>query len=83
MRERALLAISRILRVPVSTLNDESNAASIISWDSLHHMQVIMALEEEFDVQFDATEVNVLKNLGELLKMLQEIIDEKWSKKPS
>ena len=34
-------------------INEESSPDTIESWDSLRHMNIVIALEEEFNVQFD------------------------------
>ena len=40
-------------------------------WDSLAHINLIIALEQEFDVKFKTTVVNNFKNVAELVVMLQ------------
>ena len=38
------------------SINDESSIDTIENWDSLKHLNLILALEEEFEVSFDEDE---------------------------
>jgi acyl carrier protein len=39
-----------MLNVDVSTINEDSSMDNVPSWDSLRHMNLVLALEEEFKV---------------------------------
>jgi acyl carrier protein len=43
--------ISNVLDVPIKEINDSSNPDSIKKWDSLSHLNLIMAIEAEFQVE--------------------------------
>ena len=45
------------------------NNMHIGTWDSLNHMNLIVALEEEFDVTFDEEEINEMISL-ELIELI-------------
>ena len=38
------------------SINDKSSMDTIENWDSLKHLNLILALEEEFEVSFDEDE---------------------------
>jgi acyl carrier protein len=59
--------LSSLLNVPADQLNRESSRDSIQEWDSLKHMHLIMALEEEFGIEFDDREVSALSGAAALL----------------
>ena len=42
--------IATMLKVDASTINDDSSMDNMPHWDSLHHMNLVLALEEEFKV---------------------------------
>jgi acyl carrier protein len=54
-------------------IDDSTTAAMVPGWDSLKHVQLVMAVEEAFGVRFRALEVIRLRNVGEL----QALIDRK------
>lgn len=47
------------------TVNDATTANDIEEWDSLEHINLIVALEEEFGMKFTMGEVTGMKNVGE------------------
>ncbi len=57
---------------------DDTLATEVPGWDSLNHVNVILAVEKEFNIRLKGIEVLRLKNVGEL----QNIIDEKLKLKP-
>jgi len=42
--------VARVLQVDAATINEGASPATIASWDSLTHMQLVFALEEEYGV---------------------------------
>ena len=42
--------ISNVLGVPINEINDSSNSDSLDNWDSLSHINLVLAIEAEFDV---------------------------------
>jgi acyl carrier protein len=51
---------------------EEMTAQDVQEWDSLMHITLVVATEKEFGLQLNAAEVGQLKNVGEMLDILQE-----------
>lgn len=51
-------------------MNDETVAPEVPGWDSLSHVNIIVAVEEHFKVKFKSMEVLKLKNVGDLQKLV-------------
>ncbi len=51
-------------------LSDEMTADDVDAWDSLTHIQLIVAVEEAFKCKFSTVEVMKLKNVGEFIKLI-------------
>ncbi len=49
---------------------DETIAPEVPGWDSLNHINIILAVEEKFNVKFKSYELLRLKCVGDLQKML-------------
>jgi acyl carrier protein len=54
-------------------LTDSTVAAEVPGWDSLSHMNVLLAVEKHFRVRFRNVEVLRVKNVGDL----QRLVDSK------
>lgn len=53
-------------------VNDETTAEDIDGWDSLMHITLLNAIEDEFEVSFDMKTVVKLKNVGEMVDVILE-----------
>ena len=51
-------------------ITDETSADDIDAWDSLTHVELIVAVEEEFDMKLSAKEIVRLKNVGEFINLI-------------
>jgi acyl carrier protein len=51
-------------------IKDETIATQVPGWDSLNHVNVILAIEKHFAVRFKPVEVLKLKNIGDLQRLL-------------
>lgn len=51
-------------------LNDETNANDIEDWDSLEQINLVVAIENEFQMMFDINEISQLANVGEMADLI-------------
>ena len=51
-------------------LHDETNAEDIEDWDSLEQINLIVAIENEFEMMFDMAEIADLANVGEMVDLI-------------
>ena len=52
------------------TVVDETTAADIEDWDSLSHIMLLSAVEEEFGIKFDMKAVQGLKDVGAMVDLI-------------
>ena len=53
-------------------ITNEMVANDVESWDSLVHITLVIALEEQFDIRFTTRELMGWKNVGEMIDTLME-----------
>ena len=51
-------------------VRDETTAADIEDWDSLEHINLMVAIEKDFGMRFNMAEVTGLKNVGEMVDVI-------------
>lgn len=71
MENRIKDVMSAVFEISVDKITDESSPDNIKLWDSLKHMQMIVALEEEFGIEFDDEEIVEMLNYA-LIKLIVE-----------
>jgi acyl carrier protein len=52
-------------------VTDSMTAADVAAWDSLSNINMIIAVEKAFGVKFSIKDVRSLKNVGELLELIE------------
>ena len=56
------------------TVNEETTADDIEDWDSLEHINLIAAVEQEFGMKFTMGQVVTMKNVGEMADIIMSQI---------
>ena len=52
-------------------LSRSTTAADVEDWDSLMHVNLVLATERAFDIRFSSTEVAQLVDVGELIDLVE------------
>lgn len=72
MDEKLKKVMATIFGVDVLMITEEASPESIETWDSLKQMNLILALEDEFDVVFSDEELVEMLNYKLIRTILQE-----------
>ena len=67
---RLRAVIARVLRVPEGSIAADSGPHSIPQWDSAGHVNLVLALEQEFGLTFDEDEVVELVSVDAIAQAL-------------
>jgi acyl carrier protein len=62
VKEQIAKIMAVVFEVNSESINENTSADTIETWDSLRHMNLILALEEEFNVTIPDEEVGNLMN---------------------
>ena len=71
-KERIKIVMGAVFNTAPETITEDSSIDSIDTWDSLRHLNLILALEEEFEISIPNDEVGNLVNF----KLIELTIDE-------
>ena len=67
--DRLAQTLASVLEVKADDITDESSPDTISTWDSLNHLNVVMAVEGEFGISLTADDVMEMRNVG-LIRMI-------------
>lgn len=62
--------VAQVLAVDEAELSDESNALNTRNWDSLKHIELLLAVETAYEVRFSMPEITSLQKLGDMRDLL-------------
>jgi acyl carrier protein len=60
-----------VLDLPDLQLTRQGNASNVEGWDSLAHVNLVMAIEKRFKIKIALGELQDLKNVGEMADLIQ------------
>jgi acyl carrier protein len=72
--ERVQLIVSDVLEIAPGQLNAESQQAEIAEWDSLAHLRIVTALEQEFGVKPTMREIAELTSIPAITRFLEAAV---------
>lgn len=55
-------------------ITEESSANNVDGWDSLSHVQLISAIEDEFNISFTSKEIMNWKKVGEMITSIENYL---------
>ena len=56
-------------------ISDRMSARSIGQWDSLNHINLLSAIQQEFAIKFALTELQSLNNVGAIIDLIVKKIE--------
>jgi len=62
----------QLFKITEEQLHDGATMNDIAGWDSLTHMDLIMAVEENFALELDGDEIADMISIGAIRKLLAE-----------
>jgi acyl carrier protein len=64
---------SDIFRVPADKITAESSPETIESWDSMQHLNLVLAVEEKFGVQLEPEDIEQMKSVGAVAELVERL----------
>jgi acyl carrier protein len=62
---------SDLFGVPVEQITAASSPQTLENWDSIQHLNLVLAVEEKFGVQLSPEEIEEMKSVGETAKLVE------------
>jgi acyl carrier protein len=71
--DRVCNLVALVLQIPIEEVIPESSPDTIETWDSLQHLNIVLALEQEFGLQFTPEEMEELLSV----QLITDLVSEK------
>tara|TARA_B100001059_G_C17646714_1_gene482236 strand:+ start:298 stop:528 length:231 start_codon:yes stop_codon:yes gene_type:complete len=73
MENKIKQIMADVFSIDISEINDDASPDNIDNWDSLGHMSLITAIEEELDITFNNDQIIEMMNYKLILLIVSEI----------
>lgn len=73
MEEQIIDIISRIIKIERKELQTRVNEEGL--WDSFNGLEIVLALEESFDIMLKTEEIGNMKTINQILCIVKELIE--------
>ena len=70
--ETVLTIASDVLGVPANQVTLDASPQSVANWDSVQHLNLVLAVEQAFDLTFEPEELDRMKSLRDVVALVQE-----------
>jgi acyl carrier protein len=71
VEEQVKQVMADILAVDADSIDRSTTKDGTASWDSLNHINLIVALEQEFNVSFEVSEIESMMSFTDILETLE------------
>ena len=72
MKDRIFKIVGQVMDVPMEQLNEDSSPGTVENWDSFQQMNLILSLEEEFDITFSDQEIVEMLSVRIIVEALKK-----------
>ena len=63
--------MAKVLKQPADKITLDSSVANTKNWDSTNHITLSLALEDEFDISLDVSEIERIFSFAEILRVVE------------
>lgn len=72
IRQRVEKVFREVFRKPSLVLTPGLSAADVPEWTSLQHVRLIAALEKEFALRFEFSELVEIETVGDIIRIIEQ-----------
>ena len=65
---------STVLDYPESKITKDTSPGDVPAWDSIEQINLVLAIEEEFDIMLDPTQIQTLDTFGKVQDYIQQAL---------
>jgi acyl carrier protein len=74
--DRVRRVAADVLETSADKITLDSSPETIDTWDSVHHLNLVLALEQEFDLQFEPEEIDQMKDVRHIVEILESKVQQ-------
>lgn len=68
--DKVLEIMAETFNVERQLINEETSQKNLSAWDSLRHLNLIVALEDEYEVSFEPEQIAIMTSVTKIIEEL-------------
>ena len=64
--------MSKVFEIDVSEISNNANQKEIMKWDSLQHLNLIVEIEDKYDISIDPEDISAMVNVEKILEVVNK-----------
>jgi acyl carrier protein len=77
MNEKVKSIMANIFRTSIENITDDLNQKDVTFWDSLRHLNLIVELEEKFEISFEPEDIAEMTTFKMVIFYINQKLNEK------
>jgi acyl carrier protein len=69
--------MAEVFFIEATSINKDSSPETIVQWDSINHLNLIVAIEEKFNITFTDEQITEMLNFGLILEVTKQALEGK------
>tara|TARA_B100000315_G_scaffold74764_1_gene68444 strand:- start:154 stop:399 length:246 start_codon:yes stop_codon:yes gene_type:complete len=69
VQEKVIQVLINIFQVSLDKISAETTSDNVENWDSMNHINMILALEQEFGISYDEEQAVSMLSVGEIIEV--------------
>lgn len=65
--------MASVFEIDLNNIGDDASQKTISKWDSLEHLNLIVELEDRFDLSFDPEEIGEMITLDKITTLIENL----------
>ena len=74
VQEKVIQVLVNIFQVSPDKISTETTSDNVENWDSMNHINMILALEQEFGIRYDEEQVVSMLSVEEIIDATEEML---------
>lgn len=61
-----------VFNLPIGQITDETSPRTLADWDSVQHLNFVLAIEAQLGIQLDPEEIEQIRSVGDAIRIAGE-----------
>jgi acyl carrier protein len=64
--------LAKVLEIDIATILDNATQKDIAKWDSLQHLNLIVEIEDKYDVSIDPEDISEMLSIDKIIEIIKK-----------